>query len=35
MILAAAEAQGRVRVWSEDVQEGRIVEGVRVTNPFL
>jgi predicted nucleic acid-binding protein len=34
MILAAARAQGCDVVWSEDMQDGRIVEGVRVANPF-
>jgi predicted nucleic acid-binding protein len=34
MILAAAKAQGCDTVWSEDMQDGRIVEGVRVANPF-
>ncbi|HEY0311712.1 MAG TPA: hypothetical protein VGC56_04380 [Allosphingosinicella sp.] len=34
MILAAARAQGCDIVWSEDMQDGRIVEGMRVGNPF-
>jgi predicted nucleic acid-binding protein len=34
MILAAAKAQGCDILWSEDMQDGRIVDGVRVANPF-
>lgn len=33
-ILAAAKAQGCEVVWTEDLDEGRIVEGMRVANPF-
>ena len=34
MILAAAEAQGCDVVWTKDMQEGQMVEGVRAANPF-
>lgn len=34
MILAAAKAQGCDTLWTEDMDDGRIVEGVRVANPF-
>ncbi|HEV2747266.1 MAG TPA: PIN domain-containing protein [Allosphingosinicella sp.] len=34
MILAAARAQGCDVVWTEDMDDGRIVEGMRVANPF-
>lgn len=34
MILAAAKAQGCDVVWSEDMDDGRIVEGMRIANPF-
>lgn len=34
MILAAAKAQGCDVVWTEDMQDGRIVERMRVANPF-
>ena len=33
-ILAAAGGAGRDLLWSEDMQDGRIVEGVRIANPF-
>jgi predicted nucleic acid-binding protein len=33
-IIAAAKAQGCDTVWSEDMDDGRIVEGMRVANPF-
>lgn len=34
MIVAAALAQGCGILWSEDMQHGRIVEGVEIRNPF-
>lgn len=34
MILAAAKAQGCDRVWTEDMDDGRIVDGMRIANPF-
>jgi len=33
-ILAAARAQGCEILWSEDMDDGRIVDGMRVANPF-
>jgi predicted nucleic acid-binding protein len=34
MIIAAARAQGCGVLWTEDMGDGRIVEGTRVANPF-
>ena len=34
MIVAAARAQGCATLWSEDMDDGRIVDGMRVANPF-
>ena len=34
MIVAAARAQGCGTLWTEDMDDGRIVEGVRIANPF-
>jgi predicted nucleic acid-binding protein len=34
MIVAAARAQGCETLWSEDMDDGRIVEGMRIANPF-
>ncbi|MEA3032137.1 MAG: hypothetical protein QOH86_153 [Sphingomonadales bacterium] len=34
MIVAAALAQGCETLWTEDMQDGRIVEGMRIANPF-
>ncbi|HEV2747271.1 MAG TPA: hypothetical protein VGW34_08235 [Allosphingosinicella sp.] len=34
MILAAGKAHGCEVVWTEDMDDGRIVEGMRVANPF-
>ena len=34
MILAAAKAQGCDVLWTEDMQDGRIVDGMRIANPF-
>ncbi len=34
MIVAAARAQGCDVLWTEDMDDGRIVEGMRVANPF-
>ena len=34
MVIAAAVAQGCAVLWTEDMQDGRIVEGVRIANPF-
>jgi predicted nucleic acid-binding protein len=34
LIWAAAKENGVARIYSEDFQDGRVVEGVRVVNPF-
>lgn len=34
LILAAARAQGCAIVYSEDMQHGRIIDGLRIVNPF-
>ena len=34
MIIAAARAQGCDVLWTEDMDDGRIVEGMRIANPF-
>jgi len=34
MIVAAAKAQGCDVVWTEDMDDGRIVDGMRIANPF-
>lgn len=34
MIVAAARAQGCDVLWTEDMQDGRIVDGMRIANPF-
>lgn len=34
MIIAAAQAQDCDTLWSEDMDDGRIVEGMRIANPF-
>lgn len=34
MIVAAARAQGCDTLWTEDMDDGRIVERMRVANPF-
>jgi len=34
MIVAAALAQGCDTLWTEDMQDGRIVEGMRIADPF-
>jgi predicted nucleic acid-binding protein len=34
MIIAAALAQGCDTLWTEDMQDGRIVEGMRIADPF-
>jgi predicted nucleic acid-binding protein len=34
-ILAAAKLAGCARVWSEDMQDGLVVDGVEVRNPFV
>lgn len=34
MIVAAARAQGCEILWSEDMNDGRIVDGMRIANPF-
>lgn len=34
MIVAAARAQGCDVLWTEDMDDGRIVEGMRIANPF-
>ena len=34
MIVAAGRAQGCDVLWSEDMDDGRIVDGMRIANPF-
>ena len=34
MIIAAARAQGCDVLYSEDLQDGRIIDGMRIVNPF-
>ena len=34
MIVAAARAQGCDTLWTEDMDDGRIIEGMRIANPF-
>jgi predicted nucleic acid-binding protein len=34
MIIAAARAQGCDMLWTEDMDDGRIVDGMRIANPF-
>lgn len=34
MIVAAARAQGCDLLWTEDMDDGRIVDGMRIANPF-
>ena len=34
MIVAAARAQGCDILWTEDMDDGRIVDGMRIANPF-
>ncbi len=34
MIIAAARAQGCTTLWSEDMDHGRIIDGMRIANPF-
>lgn len=34
LILAAAAQAGCPRLWSEDMQDGQIIEGVTIANPF-
>jgi predicted nucleic acid-binding protein len=34
MIVAAARAQGCDTLWTEDMDDGRIVNGMRIANPF-
>lgn len=34
MIVAAARAQGCDLLWTEDIDDGRIVDGMRIANPF-
>ena len=34
MIVAAARAQGCEILWSEDMDDGRMVDGMRIANPF-
>ena len=33
-IIAAARAQGCDMLWTEDMDDGRIVDGMRIANPF-
>lgn len=35
MIVAAARAQGCELLYSEDMDDGRIIGGMRIVNPFL
>jgi predicted nucleic acid-binding protein len=35
LILAAAKQAGCTTVYTEDLQHGQVVEGVRIVNPFL
>jgi predicted nucleic acid-binding protein len=35
LILAAASQAGCTTVYTEDMQHGQVVEGVRIENPFL
>jgi predicted nucleic acid-binding protein len=35
MIVAAAAVAGSDVLWTEDLRHGAIIEGVRVSNPFL
>lgn len=34
LILQAARVGGCERVWSEDLQDGQVIDGVRIRNPF-
>ena len=34
MIVAAAKAQGCDMLWTEDMDDGRIIDGMRIANPF-
>lgn len=34
MIVAAARAQGCAILWTEDLSDGRIVDGMRIADPF-
>jgi predicted nucleic acid-binding protein len=34
MIVAAAKAQGCSVLWTEDMDDGRIIDGMRIANPF-
>ena len=34
LILACAAASGCTRLWSEDMQDGAVIAGVRIENPF-
>jgi predicted nucleic acid-binding protein len=35
LVLTAAAAAGCVRVYTEDLTDGRVIAGVRIENPFL
>ena len=35
LIIAAAKEAGCTKLYSEDLQHGQIIEGVRIENPFL
>jgi len=35
MTVAAAAVTGSDVLWTEDLQHGAVLEGVRVSNPFL
>jgi len=34
LIVASAAAAGCAAVWTEDLQDGRVVRGVAIRNPF-
>jgi predicted nucleic acid-binding protein len=34
-ILASAKLAGCDTLWSEDMAHGQVIEGVRITNPFM
>lgn len=34
LILEAARAAGATRLWTEDLNHGQVIEGVRIENPF-
>jgi len=34
LIVVAAQAGGCEEIWTEDLQDGQVFEGVKVVNPF-